>query len=1476
MSESGDLFERFNVDKASSVPRVGGVLVLGPPRSGKSTFINMHLKERGEEHTVGLVKTVKAPGQLSKKDIEMIINIFKKLEQFFPWLEKATEQVPIDVSTEGLRKLDQKGISELRLLLGDVASKYIVEDIVKKFDEVKSSSVTAYYIPWDINEGLLDEEVKKAVEIIRSAFKASGAKVKWLNAEYIPSGFVKEVLDLLNRKTEDEVRRKVGEKVEAYVSILKSLDLLDRVEWESHFVTSVRTFIIDFARGSLATIPYIVGNIPLGALTTALITLFTNHIIKTPQSKDLTEIVNLKINLGKLKAENPSNEVCGEFSELGKIIAYKIAAALNLDVKDVCEALAEIAGIEVDKLEEIVKDLSKRITEVEKKVKELEDEVKELEKRVEIAEVGQSLPDISIANRVDFIERRKLYSDIKVVDGKLSIRVEQNYYSVVEAGTFGTAINNLINLIRERRVVVVVGPKGIGKSVLAASVIWRLFDNGDIGLAAKVEELSGKKKNYSFFKTFIEIYLERYRDVFGRLLILYDPSATMVYEEEMEEQPIPEDIRKSIGNLLKIINSYREGLMTLIVLPKDIYDGLGEDIKDALGRYKLELDLKDAVFLAEVVKEYSEVCRKLDENKLSDLVNEIAQFDEGHALIARLAGTLLAKEFKCNIDNARKVVDESKRKATAFIAGFINSYFKINDDADRARVLAEVFAIRKSFVDTVDPGDPILTPGIVEVIKSVVNPGFEMPVEKAYWLSIRHHDLIEHTIENLLSKKDLGEASEVWAITKVPRITGIKEAVEHFINNNDYRGKFIEELDEFSWKRLALITGHVLAGFRILLGKEVLSRVFDEYLNKSENLKESLEEALSSGVIDRYLVVDNEIPVFVRALVAVYLFSEEFDDFWKNFVDRNKDLIKSIVSDAENLLEVWSGRKGYYPSEALYALGLAVITSKAIKLSRGISEKEASTILKAAQGGVRISLHPSLVKYILTLLRRLGFKAPQHYISPLSILSDRMVLDKDDVSFIFDTLNEIHSNLEYFNKFKELVWPLVNIVEVYSDLLSKHLSILRSRYPQDFDKIKDLPVKIMCDLLNVLKEKSPELATIAEAYVLIPSLAQRDVEDYVKESCSIHDIIAEADAVLNNLKEMAGDVSKLVENKTFMEWIKTRTLDLSEEGVREVISSIEEYFTGGLAMYKLNVDRLDEARELYNKVAEIAKSIGDIDNYLFHRSMILRVDVIKASNLNEYTNVAKGFKDLWNEVLENLEPSPHYFEYFELNSYHLSINSYHLSNYLVYLASIDRRDDVEELLNEYAYLLNYDEGISVLTKLMLKILGYTKTGISSREIVDAYRDYIYSQFLPALKLVLGIEASHEECARPEHSAKELLTCVDAFLAIKGNTVAMGMLKKRLMEELCLEFYKFVEDLDVKSLVQLLAPITSVAQLAFMLYSLINGDMDLARRHALLGSISFRVKSELLSRLFREAHDSCCNTGDEKFKLALLKLFYYHK
>lgn len=62
---------------------------------------------------------------------------------------------------------------------------------------------------------------------------------------------------------------------------------------------------------------------------------------------------------------------------------------------------------------------------------------------------------------------------------------------------------------------------------------------------------------------------------------------------------------------------------------------------------------------------------------------------------------------------------------------------------------------------------------------------------------------------------------------------------------------------------------------------------------------------------------------------------------------------------------------------------------------------------------------------------------------------------------------------------------------------------------------------------------------------------------------------------------------------------------------------------------------------------------------------------------------------------------------------------------------------------------------------------------------------------------------------------------------------------------------------------------SLAAFVLMLWALSSGDEELARALAKLASIT--IEEKLPRRLFREAAEA----RGEGFKLALLKLFYYH-
>jgi hypothetical protein len=74
-------------------------------------------------------------------------------------------------------------------------------------------------------------------------------------------------------------------------------------------------------------------------------------------------------------------------------------------------------------------------------------------------------------------------------------------------------------------------------------------------------------------------------------------------------------------------------------------------------------------------------------------------------------------------------------------------------------------------------------------------------------------------------------------------------------------------------------------------------------------------------------------------------------------------------------------------------------------------------------------------------------------------------------------------------------------------------------------------------------------------------------------------------------------------------------------------------------------------------------------------------------------------------------------------------------------------------------------------------------------------------------------------------------------------------------------------------VEVLAPIYSSAQLAFMLLAAVEGRVDAVRLHGLWGSMAYG--EPLARRLFRAVYENCGVLNSEGCRLALLKLYYHH-
>ena len=1497
-----DLFNGFNEDKLSEVLRrctnCGRFVLIGPPRSGKTFFREKYLKDRlgdsvtVDEYTIGI--TTKTEGEEAKGESGLSEKVMGVLKRIIPLIGKVADKERVD---------DE----ELRRVLGDRAPKRIVEWARRMIGD---SPHMAYYIPWERvekpNACTSDTYAIKALGLIKTVFDDRNkgvsddkkVRIKWFNAEYIPPIFVEEVIELIREKGEDEARRVVKDWVDAYS---KANDALSEVlglkenllEWDELSIGFLSNFVNNYAKyviGSLAA------NQLMGAASLAIISVLTYMAFKKEEKNYLIELWR---SLKGLLVKGPDGRL--DFNELGRLLVYKVAYAMGMSCDEAKEALMGITGLSVDELKE--------------RVKEIEEKIEELEKKIELTR--QEERAVIVTADVGEFAKGGIYLNIEVEDDGLRICVEGQCYNIVRAGKFNELVSEIKDKLLKQGFAVVVGPKGIGKSTLAAAVIWELLVNGDIGLVARVDVLD--EENYGGFERFLRNYSRESINYSGRLLIVYDPVSTETYEREPSTQQgqgvlagsnggvkrvryvkIPRNVEVTIANLINAsseLGDLRPPI--LIVLPSDVYNTLSEEMRNALEGYRLDVSqgLINTEFMAELIREYTRTKSNpngcaLSDRELSELVGELAKFDSGHALIARLIGEELARN-NCSAREIEELISKAKGKAEAFIILHINGLFKVHEeDSDTAKALVEIFALRRPFVDSVRPGHPILTQDIVGLIGEKRSAKILYGAdggELRGWLAHRQHDLIEEAIQKLLNCiasegeecKELGDALNTWKKIRGVReslrevsekVSNVDSAVKYFASN--YGEKLTNTLKVFSnkcWKRAALIIGYASAG-RVLVPRH---EILPESLRG--NVAKSLGDALRECDVDDYLLVDNVIPPLIRYLIYTRVLTEAFIDKYDE-----------AVAEVRRVRDAARGKGSINLAESFYGLGLASIIANAAGLGKVIKPSDADTALHIAASTIEDVASPDLIKLVLSALEPLRDKTPHRYLELLVLASNMENLDSDIVRYILGELNKILDN--YGGMVKEHAWSLVYAILAYANLLWLHLVHF------DNDEVKGA-VSRVAYLLKKLGRLKPSLGVIAWAYALAPALKHEDVRRLMEKVLRI-DVVSKANGILEELSRLRGLVQDLLRDKEFMSYIESKFVKADEEAVRRSILDAVLFLSHVLALYRLDNDELDKAEKLISENTEKSKEIGDYEDYLVNRSWALRVEAIKGSLVGD--DLVKKFQQLYEETFN--------VEHFKLTARYLSAASITLGEYLVSLALTGNYEMINELLEEHLRELNADRRASVLTRLMLNALLSPrgrlsgelegKLSVNSEELIDALGSEMYGKYLPALRVAFGIvrpEDGYEECQSIEDSMIRR-DCEDAVSAVMDDSDAVERLRGKLINyfhkqvlenersgwlkklgfdanAIISEFGKLVYGLDGKSLAQLLAIHFSTARLALMLHALINGNKELAKGHALYGAASFAGK--LPARLFLEAYRTCCDLESESFRLAIARLFFYH-
>jgi KaiC/GvpD/RAD55 family RecA-like ATPase len=1192
------------------------------------------------------------------------------------------------------------------------------------------------------------------------------------------------------------------------------------------------------------------------------------------------------------KAREVKNYLCDErlCDERLEAVFDEVAYEWGLNIDEFAKTITNIANLAKGKLltEEDVKKINDKLKNIEEALEKIEEELKKVREMVGGLSVGVEVFFIN-----DF-EDGLVYPTVKLVGGELMVLGEYGYHEVVRTGFFSTLTNEVKQRLGAGSLVVLTGPKGVGKSTLATVTIWNLLRSGEVGMVLRVRELPDGEV-VERFRSFIENFLVRDWKYFGNLIILYDP--TGVYGQikgveapsklETTVRNVLEAVRRAIENAKSILGrepSARVGV--LIILPTDLYNALSNDTKGKLESYRLDALLNDTEFLAELIREYTRTKSNpngcaLSDRELGELAGKVAGFDSGHALIARLIGEELARN-NCSAREIEELLSKAKGKAEAFMILYINRLFKVQEDLDTVKALVEIFALRRPFVDLVRPGGPILTPGIIGLI------GEERGAKTLYgaegkelrsWLAHRQHDLIEEAIEKLLKCivsggeecKELGDALEPWKETigvmgslreVSEKVRDESTAVEYFVGN--YGEKLANALKVFSnecWKRVALIIGYASAGIPIVSRPEDLFVLLPEDLRKS--VVESLSDALKECGVDYYLLVGNEIPPLIKDLVIMDLAYKRA--LAEAFVDKYDE----AVAEIERVLNIVRKRGIIDEAESFYGLGLASIIAAAW-LDRNVNPSDADIALRMMSFAIHRVALPQLIKPVLDALEPLYDKAPQRYLEVLVSALDKasrpsilgfilgfMCPDFDTVRYILNEFDNILN--KYRDRVKGHAWTLVRAIKVLINSLYNCLLNC-----DDYKDYWDAPFRTeleriasrVAGFLNEIDRLNPSLDIFAWAHASLTALKNKCVRALVESVLGVDVVNKKAKEIAGGLSGLRESVQELIRDKDFMDLIMEETSDLLYEW----------------AHYKLDNDELYEAEELFNEATRERREIGDFQNYLDSSNWALRAKAIRSKLAgDELVELVNGFRQLYEEAKKQSD-----------TLLLIDISDMLDDIFGGYLVSLALKGDDEEIRRIEELLEEQGQGpegywrAPILIRLTLSALLCTR-GELSGELKGRL-------FVEPWELIEIHGSGYTGITSQGKLRRALIKYFRRWIS-KGEV--LDLLKKLDLdaESLVNELRGWIHELSDELLLslarfsfcsELYQRYCSSEHLAYMLYALINGNEKLAKAHALYGAAS--AAGKLPARLFLEAYKECrerCDLKNESFRLALARLFFYH-
>jgi hypothetical protein len=746
-----------------------------------------------------------------------------------------------------------------------------------------------------------------------------------------------------------------------------------------------------------------------------------------------------------------------QFEAVVDEVAYEWGLGIE-EFKDTITNIANIAERKQLTEEDIKKIINDNLERIEKELDKVKGKVK-----------GQ-LAGVKVFF-IDDLESGLLYKNFIVEGGVPKIKTwvgtakDDLVTDLVDSGKFREVAEEVFSkLVKDGRVVLI-GPRGIGKSTLASYVTWRslLGSLGSVVLDKPMDAVIHIEKSLSPGDALMINNLVE--DTKRRFIVIYDPSPVMVYYRPETMQKAMYDI-KGIRDTLKELMEVRNAWV-VIILPRELYDEVSKSkelrsILDEIRSYIIDIDmnLRNKEFLREVITKHSG-CDDVSD----DLVRRVMNFDS-YTLVAKYVGILL-RERGCKVEDVDKALRESAGEPKLFFANYIWGTI-LGKNMDLAMKVSVPLILHATF-GPIPEGFTYITKAVNEggawklidknkLAKSKLEDLREADLEPiAKWLSTEHEDLIEETLEELVGLYDeearkhyidhgfkdfiealdwgyeeaLGEGREIGE-------SSVEEFKKNFVKELEQLDESEDELKEVrelgheikpeDWGCIEKVLKEVAVKdiFLLIFINERLKNALKPYANclkraaliiglhrgryilvpRPEDLPEDLFEYVTEYLDDalRRCSIDDYLLVGneIPPLIQ-YLIDNHAHVLAEAFIDKYGE----VVAEINRIFNIFRIKGKRYGIEELYGIGLAFIIVRAAEMGTQIEPSDADVILYIASFLVsRYSLPDDIIP-ILRALKPLRDKAPHRYIQLLNFASNILFRDLEMIEYIFHELNEV-------------------------------------------------------------------------------------------------------------------------------------------------------------------------------------------------------------------------------------------------------------------------------------------------------------------------------------------------------------------------------------------------------------------------------------------------------------------------------------